>query len=54
MPSAASMRRYASSRWCAKVLEGGDAGKGLHACSGKRLPGVRLRVTERLSMAGSR
>lgn len=36
------------------VLEGGDAGKGLHARSGKKLPGVRLRITERLSMAGSR
>lgn len=33
---------------------GGDAGKGLHARSGKKLPGVRLRITERLSMAGSR
>lgn len=36
------------------VLEGGDAGRGLHARSGKKLPGVRLRITERLSMAGSR
>lgn len=37
--------------WC---LEGEDAGMGLHACSGKSLPGVRLRIVQRMSMAGSR
>lgn len=35
-------------------LEGAGAVIGLHAYSGKNLPGVLLRIVKRLSMPGSR
>lgn len=39
---------------CRWGLKGGDAEMGLHASSGKSLPGFLLRIINRLSMSGSR
>lgn len=41
-------------RWGGGGLEGGGAEMGLHASSGKSLPGVLMRIINRLSMSGSR
>lgn len=47
-------KRAVGCGWGSIGMESGGTEMGLHASSGKSLPGVLLRIINRLSMSGSR